>query len=327
MATKKESEAALPEAYSRNSPDAPSSERWITMSNALIRAAHGLSLSEKRIVALAISRLDSRAPVPNTVVVSKITAADFAETFDVALDTAYLQMKSASTMLYKRSISYFEPAFKRRGKPLEPTVVMARWVGSVKYHKGEGWAELHWWPDTIKHLQGLKGHFTQIELSQTTAIRSVYTWKLLELLLRFGDDGKAYYTIEDFQKSMGATPKQCANFALVRRSMIDTPIAELKSKHGWDIECNQIKAGRKVKAVQFIFSKTTQQQLPFEVTVPPKKKRTPKPPKAAAQPQGAAGPTPPPSRGVTPPNRYGETVAASDALAALALARAAVNKS
>ncbi|MEK8955164.1 hypothetical protein P2P35_21935 [Escherichia coli] len=54
----------------------PARERWVTMSNALTRAGHGLTLAEKRIVAAAVSKLGSRRVLkPGEVPRTKITAA------------------------------------------------------------------------------------------------------------------------------------------------------------------------------------------------------------------------------------------------------------
>lgn len=231
-----------------------SGERWVTMSNALTRAGHGLTLAEKRIVAAAVSKLDSRhmaklGEVPRT----KITAAEYAETFDVDMNTAYEQLQAASKTLYSRSITFYEPAFKRNGKPLPPTRVQMRWVGSVKYQAGEGWVELAWWPDLMRHLTGLRQQFTSYQLQQASALRSTYSWKLLELLMRFESTGWAEYDIEDFKTSMEATEKQSADFAKIRTKIIEPAVKELTEKDGWVIQWDPIKAGRKVKALRFTF--------------------------------------------------------------------------
>ena len=132
--------------YKADDPERLPRDRWVTMSNALTRAAHGLTLAEKRIVASAVSKLDSRRVLPpGEVPRTRITAMEYAETFEVDLDTAYDQLQEAAKQLYKRSITFYEPAHKRNGKPLPPTMVQMRWVGSVKYQKGEGWVELAWW--------------------------------------------------------------------------------------------------------------------------------------------------------------------------------------
>lgn len=236
------------------------------MSNALTRAGHGLSLSEKRIVMMAVSRLDSRKPVLSGMEVpkTKITAAEYAEAFEVDMNTAYDQLKEASKHLYNRSITFYEAAHKRKGKDLALTKVQMRWVGSVKYQEGEGWVELAWWPDLMRHLMGLKKQFTSYQLQQTSALRSAYSWRLLELMLRFGEEGRAEYTIEDFATAMDATEKQRENFAAIRRRIIEPAVKELTDKDGWDIQWKPIKAGRRVAKVRFDFKRQEQLRLPID---------------------------------------------------------------
>ena len=250
--------------YDAGDVERPAGERWVTMSNALTRAGHGLTLAEKRIVASAVSMLDSRRALPSGEVPrTRITAMEYAETFKVDMDTAYDQLQDAAKQLYKRSITFYEPAHKRNGKPLPPTMVQMRWVGSVKYQKGEGWVELAWWPDLLRHLVGLKAQFTTYQLQQASALRSAYSWKLLELLTRFQSTGRAEYTIEDFCASMDATEKQAADFAKVRTKIIEPAVKELREKDGWLIQWQPVKAGRKVKAVRFTFMRDPQGSLPF----------------------------------------------------------------
>lgn len=238
-------------------------ERWVTMSNALTRAGHGLTLAEKRIVAIAVSKLDSRRQLPpGQVPRTKITAAEYAEVFGVDLDTAYDQLQSAAKQLYNRSITFYEPAWKRNGKPLPPTRVQMRWVGSVKYQDGEGWVEIAWWPDLMRHLTGLRAQFTTYQLQQASALRSAYSWKLLELLTRFQSTGWAEYDIEDFKASMDAPPS-LSDFGQVKRRIIEPAVKELIEKDGWLIQWQPIKAGRKVKAVRFTFMRDPQARLPL----------------------------------------------------------------
>jgi plasmid replication initiation protein len=232
------------------------SDRWITMSNALTRAGHGLTLSEKRLVVMALSKLDSMKPfIKDTIYRTKITAAEYASECDVSMDTAYDQLQSASKGLFDSRITFYEPAHKREGRQITPTQVNMRWVGEANYQKGEGWIELHWWPDTAKHLIGLKRQFTSYKLQQATALRSIYSWRLLELLMRFESTGWAEYTIEDFAVSMDATDKQKADFAAIRRKMIEPAIKELQEKDGWLITWDTIKTGRKIKSVRFEFTR------------------------------------------------------------------------
>ena len=250
--------------YDATDLERPAGDRWVTMSNALTRAGSGLSLAEKRIVMCAVSKLDSRkqyapADLPDT----RITAAEYAETFDVDPTTAYEALQAAAKALYNRSITFYEPAHKRNGKPLPPTKVQMRWVGNAKYQEGEGWIELGWLPKLLPHLLGLKKQFTSYQLKQGSALRSIYSWRLLELLMRFESTGWAEYTIEDFCASMDATPKQMADFAKVRTKIIEPAVKELIAKDGWLIQWHPVKAGRRVKAVRFQFERDPQERLPL----------------------------------------------------------------
>lgn len=252
------------EGYDVADMERASGDRWVTMSNALTRAGHGLTLAEKRMILWAVGTLDSRRVLkPGEVPTSRIVAADYAKEFGVDLDTAYDQLQAAAKTLYNRSITFYEPAHKRNGKPLPPTRVQMRWVGQVHYQDGEGWVELSWWPKLLPHLLGLKRQFTSYQLKQASALRSVYSWKLLELLTRFESTGWAEYTIEDFCESMEATEKQRGDFAAIRRKIIEPAVKELTEKDGWLIQWQPIKAGRKVKALRFTFMRDPQGRLPF----------------------------------------------------------------
>ncbi|EFW82814.1 replication protein [Pseudomonas savastanoi pv. glycinea str. race 4] len=237
-------------------------ERWITMGNALTRSGQGLTLAEKRVVGCALSKMDSRKAVPiGTIPTTRINATEYAEAFGIDLDTAYNQLQSAANQLYKRSITFYQAASSRQGKPLPPTRVQMRWVGRVHYQKGEGWVELYWWPELLPQLTGLRKKFTSYQLQQASALRSIYSWRLLELLTRFQDTGWLEITIEDFAQSMDATEKQMANFAAIRRRIIEPAVKELTEKDGWLIDWRAIKKGRKVAMLRFDFKKNNQLRL------------------------------------------------------------------
>lgn len=242
----------------------PAGERWVTMSNALTRAGHGLTLAEKRLVMMAVSKLDSMKIMrPGEMLPSvKVTAAEYAETYNVDPNTAYEALQDAAKHLFERKITFFEPAYKRNGQPLKPIRNDMRWVGRCRYHEGEGWVELAWWPDLLPSLVGLRKQFTTYQLQQASALRSVYSWRLLELLMRFKDTGLAEYTIEDFKASMDAPPS-LSDFGQVKRRIIEPAVKELTEKDGWLIQWQPIKAGRKVKAVRFTFMRDPQQRLPL----------------------------------------------------------------
>lgn len=243
------------DSYMQEDTNRPTGERWVSMNNALTRAGHGLSLAEKRIVMIAVSKLDSmKIMQPGEMLPSvRITALEYAETYGVDPNTAYEALQGAAKNLFDRKLTFFEAADRRDGKPLKPTRNDMRWVGRCQYHEGEGWVQLAWWPDLLPSLVGLRKQFTTYQLQQASALRSMYSWRLLELLMRFKSTGKAEYTIKDFATSMDATEKQRADFGKIRTKIIEPAVKELVEKQGWEIQWRAIKAGRKVQSLRFDF--------------------------------------------------------------------------
>lgn len=245
--------------YDASAVDRPAGERWVNMTNALARAGHGLSLAEKRLIAAAASKLDSRrAPNPFQAPKTKITAQEYAETFGVDIDTAYDQLQSAGKQLFERKITFYEPPASAKKKP---ALHMMRWIGQATYHEGQAWIELHWWPALLPHLMGLRTTFTKYQLEQASALRSASSWRLLELLSSWQDTGRAIFKIDEFATAMEATEKQRQNFAAIRRKIIEPAVKELTEKDGWMIEWDPIKTGRKVTGVAFSFRRNPQQKL------------------------------------------------------------------
>jgi plasmid replication initiation protein len=240
-------------------PDAPVAEKNVNMSNALIRAAHSLSLSEKRLVCACISKIDSlpaHAPiVRNGAWTVRLSAAEYAETFEVDLNTAYEQLHGASENLFQRHIRVMRDTSKG------PKEKKFRWVGGVEYHKGEGWVELHWWHEVVPHLYGLRKEFTSYKLRQAAALRSGYSWRLFECFQSWKSTGQYTPTIEDFHRAMDTPESVMRDFSLLRMRVIEPAVSELREKNGLEIEWSTRKAGRKVIGLEFRFKPDPQTKL------------------------------------------------------------------
>ena len=228
----------------------------------MVRAGHGLTLSEKRLIACAASKLDSkRKLLPGNIPVTKITAAEYAEVFDLDANTAYDQLKSGADKIFNREITFYQRVPSLKENKANKRKIKIRWVGKAIYSPGEGMVELHWWPDVLPHLTGLSKKFTTYQLQQTSALRSAYSWRLLEMLTQFESSGWAEYEIDDFTTAMDATDKQKQDFAAIRRKIIEPAVKELSEKDGWLIQWKALKAGRKVIGLRFQFERDPQGRL------------------------------------------------------------------
>lgn len=236
-------------------------DRHVTLSNVLVRAAQGLTLAEKRIMSACIAQLDSkRAPDPYKPLTVKLYAMDFAETFGIHPDTAYDELQSAAKVLRDRLIRYENPT-----APKARRVVEMRWVGRVTYAKGEGWLELAFWHEVVPHLVMLREKFTSYRLSQAAGLRSLYSWRMLELLMQFRSTGFLRITIEDFWTAVEAPDSCRKDFFNLRKRVIEPAVKELGDKDGLTIEWKPVKEGRKVTGLSFKFSNSPQGALDLQL--------------------------------------------------------------
>lgn len=256
----------------KSNPTQPSgelNELNVNMSNALVRAAHGLTLAEKRVVSVCIAKMDSLC-LESGRYKFKLTAQEFVETFDVDFDTAYEQMRFAGDHLMKRIASSFEDG--RKGKVERKWV----WVSGVTYHHGEGWMELGFSHEMTPHLTLLREQFTSYKLKQASALRSIYSWRLFELLMQFKSTGVLHIGIDEFLHAMEAPDSAHKDFAQLRKRVIEPAVAELKEKDGMEVEWTPKKqGGRKITALEFVFAKPPKPAPKAEDALPAKKRPKP----------------------------------------------------
>ncbi|ENU3977426.1 TPA: replication initiation protein [Escherichia coli] len=221
----------------------------VVMSNAISRAAQSLSLAEKRIIFAAIAQMGGKyAPV-------RITAQEYANTFGMPLKQAYSQLKEASENFFNRYIR-----FKlNEVSEIEVDVWKIRWLGAYKYNDGEANVLLHFTPQVMPYLCELEDNFTKYQLSQACALRSVHSWRLLELFEQMNtnkeNNGWLSISLEDFHHAMESPDSYKTTFGLLRKYMIEPAVKELTEKDHWMIDWKPIKKGRKVVRLEFWFRK------------------------------------------------------------------------
>lgn len=232
------------------------SSRNIVIANVVSRSAQSLSLSEKRILMAGIAKLNGT----NTPV--KITAQEYAETYGVSLDTAYRQLKSAVENIFERYLQFQIKEGKIEGS------AKIRWVDGYKYFDAEGYVRFGFGNHIFPYLFDLTSNFTKYQLQQAAALRSVYSWRLLELFeqMRSKEDGSGWLSIpiEEFWHAMEAAESYKANFNILKRKLIEPAIRELQEKDNWVINWEAEKKGRRVSSLRFKFKRNPQGSLFIE---------------------------------------------------------------
>lgn len=235
----------------------------VTMSNRLTRSAQGLSLSEKRIVALALANEDSKSTSRLAEASTeggwktKIKAQDYAEAFGIDSNTAYDQLKASSERLFERVVTYEDRT--SRGK-LE--IIKFRWVSAARYAVGDGFIELNFTPEIAPHLLGLRNHFTSYKLKHAASFNSIYAWRLFEVFESWRSTGTYTPTIEEFWETMEAPPSVRKDFKALRLRVIEPSVKAIQQHAGLKVEWVPIRSGaRRITSLEFRFGPDPQGKL------------------------------------------------------------------
>ena len=235
-------------------------ERYVSMSNAVARAAQGLGLVEKRAVMLGLAKTDSvpashlqRANAHGWKV--RITAQEYMDAFGVDDSLAYKQLMEAGDKFFHRYVRRLE--HDRRGKLIEHKYA---WLSGATYHHGQGWVELRFSHEVAPFLLGLRKHFLSYQLKLVGNLRSVYAWRLFECLQSWKDTGVWRVSVAEFCRILEVPPSMQV-FGSLNRRVIRPSVRELRDKNGMDIEVQFVRSGRKVTDLEFRFSESQQQRL------------------------------------------------------------------
>lgn len=222
----------------------------IKIPHSITQSAQGLSLVEKRLVMSAVAKAGKN--FADEII---ITASEYAATFEIVdIDLAYKQLKAAAKNLRKR---YFTLHEKHRRGVMKWEI---NWMSKVGYEDGTGRVGLRFGEDIRPYLENLKKKFTLYKLKQAGAIKSVYSWRLLELMEQ-QSSGVINISVNDFCFAMEAPEAYKANFKNVRVFIIEPAIKELEKTDGWNIQVTYTKLGRKVDKLTFKFEKDPQGNL------------------------------------------------------------------
>ncbi|WP_299011539.1 replication initiation protein [uncultured Shewanella sp.] len=243
-------------------------ELQISISHAITRAAHGLTLVEKRIVALFIAKFDNSKHrkalgrvIPLQDATIRITAKEYSDTFDIPMNIAYRDLLKGTDKFFDRYWRVIQetPKGKKEFK--------YNWLEGVVYHHGEGWVEATFGQKTIPHLVfNLKDQYTKYKLKSTIALTSGYAWRLWELMAQFANTKKpaneerlVRISLEDFRYSMDA-PKSY-KYSQIRQKIIESSIEQIHKQNQIKVTWRAIKVGRSVVSLEFKFKPCDQLDL------------------------------------------------------------------
>jgi len=234
----------------------------VVKSNRLNTAIQNLSLSEVRIIQLAI--VDSRE-TGNGLATDKpllISAARYAEVFDVSRQTATEAILTAEKNLFERRFSFLDDQDK---------VVKSRWVQRVRYLGDEAGIEVMLTYDVVNEITRINGYetfFTKYLIEQTAMLQSRYSVRLYELLTQWKTaKNTPLFDLECFRQQMGLDADEYTVMSDFKKRVLQLAVDEINEKSDLKISYEQVKKGRKITGFKFKISEKSKTKTKNPVAV------------------------------------------------------------
>lgn len=223
-----------------------------TQDNQLIRSCYNMTLTEKRLLMLALSKVYANNTPPKTLTIT-VKINEYTDIYGSNEKNIYRDLTNASKKLLSR---WFEI-------PLEgDRVKRINWVGMIEYGKADSATELNitFNYNAGVYIMGMVNEFTRIDLRQLAPLKSFHSIRLYELLMQFQNTGFLTITVDQLRKCLNLEDKY-QTFKELKRSVIDKAVEEINDMTLFNIEMLQVKEGRKVTTLRFIFNKEKQADL------------------------------------------------------------------
>lgn len=218
----------------------------VVKSNRLNTAIQNLSLSEVRIIQLAIVDARETGEGISTDKPLLISAARYAEAFNVTIQTAYEAIVDAEKNLFERRFSFLDEYD-------EP--VKSRWIQRSKHVKGMASISIIFTYDVVNEIvriDGFEKFFTSYMLEQTANMKSTYSVRLYELLIQWkSTKNTPVFELKIFREQLGLDDEEYTRMDNFKKRILDSSIEEINEKSDIKVSYEQVKKGRTITGFKF----------------------------------------------------------------------------
>lgn len=220
----------------------------VVKSNKLVQALQTLSLSETRLLQLAIVDARETGHGLSADEPLELSATRYAQAFDVSPDTAYLALIEAEDSLFKRQFTITND---------DETLTKSRWIQDANYRKGEGRILVTLTRVVVEHvtkIDGFEQYFTSYHLKKTADFKSVYAVRLYELLMQWKSVGKTpTFELNKFRSQLGIGINEYTRMEAFKRRVLDIAVDQINKFSDISIKYEQHKKGRLISGFSFSF--------------------------------------------------------------------------
>ncbi len=222
----------------------------VAQGNNLVEARHNnpLSAREQKIVLTMVSMIQ---PTDEDFKDYRISVKEFSEMLGLTGSTKYTEIKEIAKSLMSKSIEIPQA---------DGGWLLANWISSAEYKKGEGIIALSFSPKLKPYLLQLK-QYTSYRLSNILSLSSSYSIRLYELLRKWSFLGKWESPVEEIREKLGAITKSYLLYGNFKSKILLPAIKELNEHTDLSISFKEIKKGRSVERIEFTIRQAPEKEV------------------------------------------------------------------
>lgn len=208
--------------------------------NTLVEASYTLTLNEKRLLLLGISKIHpNHNPKDLNLIEFEITADEWVGLFPD--ENPFTTMKRAADRMLTRYVTLH---------PKLGCTEKIAWFDSVKYYNGEARVRVRFGRSMGLRLAGMLTEFTKIRLLDIRQLSSFHSIRLYEYLSQFRSTGYRRTSVADFRIAMDCVDKYPV-IADLKKRVLSPALAEINQKSDLRVVCNDLKKGRTIVGFEF----------------------------------------------------------------------------
>lgn len=218
----------------------------VVKDNALINASYYLSLTEQRLILLAI--IQARAETKITGNEFKVKVSSYINAYGVTDATAYEAIQKATETLRTRYFTF------ERVVDGEVERVVSNWVQSIAYAENSSYIKIKFTDDVMPLITKLEKHFTSYQLEQVKDLSSIYAIRLYELMMQWRSSGQTQQIpIDELRYKLGIEPNQYQKMSNFKAKVLDTAIDQINEHTDIKATYEQHKERRSITGFTFVF--------------------------------------------------------------------------
>lgn len=219
-----------------------SGKRLITQDNQIIEACFTMTLLEKRLLLLALSKINPELfPEASKPLVISVDVKEWAKYYSEI--NPWRDIRRAAVTLLGRHVTFH---------PKEKIIDKINWFAKVSYHQDEGWLTLEFTRPMQVRLAGMLEKFTQIDLFSVRQLTRVHSIRLYEILSQFKSTGFRNMIMEDFRFAMDCVNSYQTTKAL-KQFVLNPAVKEINAKSNFYVTVEDVKKGRRITGFKFDF--------------------------------------------------------------------------